>query len=83
MAKEQRVMCAWVNAGSLFGVGLRSVGDFPIETNSCGSSLAAGANCTFTISFDPTASGARSAVLQIMTNAASSPDKIQLMGTGN
>ncbi|WP_183768266.1 choice-of-anchor D domain-containing protein [Tunturiibacter empetritectus] len=60
-----------------------NVGDFPIEANSCGSSLAAGANCTLTISFDPTASGARSATLQIMTNAASSPDNIQLMGTGN
>jgi trimeric autotransporter adhesin len=60
-----------------------NVGDFPIETNTCGSTLASGANCTIGISFDPTASGARSAVLQIMTNAASSPDKIQLMGTGN
>jgi len=60
-----------------------NVGDFPIEANTCGSSLAAGANCTLTISFAPTASGARSAVLQIMSNAASSPDNIQLMGTAN
>lgn len=60
-----------------------NVGDFPIEASTCGSSLAAGANCTLTISFAPTASGARSAILQIMTNAASSPDNIQLMGTGN
>jgi hypothetical protein len=60
-----------------------NVGDFPIESSTCGSSLAAGANCTLTISFAPTASGTRSATLQIMTNAASSPDNIQLMGTGN
>ncbi|WP_353072832.1 choice-of-anchor D domain-containing protein [Tunturiibacter gelidiferens] len=60
-----------------------NVGDFPIEGNTCGSSLAGGANCTLTISFDPTASGTRSAILQIMTNAASSPDNIQLMGTAN
>ncbi len=60
-----------------------NVGDFPIETNTCGSTLASGANCTIGISFDPTASGAQSAILQIMTNAASSPDNIQLMGTAN
>jgi trimeric autotransporter adhesin len=60
-----------------------NVGDFPIEANTCGSSLAGGANCTLTISFDPMASGTRSAILQIMTNAASSPDNIQLMGTAN
>jgi hypothetical protein len=60
-----------------------NVGDFPIETNTCGSTLASGANCTIGISFDPTATGARSAILQIMSNAASSPNNIQLMGTAN
>jgi trimeric autotransporter adhesin len=60
-----------------------NVADFPIQGNTCGSSVAAGANCTISISFDPSASGSRSAILQITSNAASSPDTVQLSGTGN
>jgi trimeric autotransporter adhesin len=60
-----------------------NIGDFPIESNTRGSTLASGANCTIGISFDPTASGMRTAVLQIISNAASSPDVIQLSGTAN
>lgn len=60
-----------------------NVADFSIQGNTCGSSVAAGANCTISISFDPSASGSRSAILQITSNAASSPDTVQLSGTGN
>jgi hypothetical protein len=54
-----------------------------IAVNTCGSTLAVGADCTLAISFSPTASGARTAVLQIVSNSPSSPDVIQLAGTGN
>lgn len=60
-----------------------NIGDFPIESNTCGSTLTSGANCAIGISFDPTASGTRTAVLQIISNAASSPDIIPLSGTAN
>ncbi len=58
-------------------------GDFLIESNTCGNAVAAGANCSIGVSFSPTASGSRSASLQIVSNAASSPDIVQLSGTGN
>jgi hypothetical protein len=58
-------------------------GDFSIQSNTCGTALAAGANCSFGISFSPTASGQRTASLQIGSNAVSSPDTVQLTGTGN
>jgi hypothetical protein len=58
-------------------------GDFLIAANTCGSTLAVGADCTLAISFSPTASGARTAALQIVSNSPSSPDVIQLAGTGN
>lgn len=58
-------------------------GDFSLQGNTCGSSVAAGATCTISVSFAPTASGARTAALEILTNAASSPDTVQLSGTGN
>lgn len=57
--------------------------DFPIETNNCQSQLAPGASCSVSTSFSPTASGPRDANLVISSNAASSPDIVQLSGTGN
>jgi hypothetical protein len=56
-------------------------GDFQ-QTNSCGSSLAAGSNCSITVSFTPSASGARSATVSISDNAAGSPQSAGLSGTG-
>jgi hypothetical protein len=58
-------------------------GDVPIESNTCGNTVAAGASCTIAISFSPTATGARAAALQILSNVESSPTVLQLSGTGN
>jgi Abnormal spindle-like microcephaly-assoc'd, ASPM-SPD-2-Hydin len=56
--------------------------DFPISSNSCGSSLAAGAHCVVQIKFKPTATGARSATLNISDNGGGSPQKVPLTGSG-
>jgi trimeric autotransporter adhesin len=58
-------------------------GDVPIESNTCGNTVAAGASCTIAISFSPTATGACAAALQILSNVESSPTVLQLSGTGN
>lgn len=52
------------------------------ETSTCGSSLAAGASCTITVTFTPAASGAIKGVLSIADNAPGSPQKVNLSGTG-
>jgi hypothetical protein len=52
------------------------------ETNTCGTSVAAGANCTMTVTFTPTATGGRSASLSITDNAPGSPQAVSLSGTG-
>jgi hypothetical protein len=57
--------------------------DFSIVTNTCGNSVAAGSNCALSVSFTPGAIGARTAALQILSNATTSPDSVQLSGTGN
>ena len=62
-------------------VGGTSPGDF-IETSTCGSSLAASANCTITVTFKPTAGGARVAAVTLTDSAADSPQSIALNGTG-
>jgi hypothetical protein len=56
-------------------------GDFA-QTNNCGTSVPAGASCTFSITFTPTASGNRSATLNITDNAGGSPQHVSLTGTG-
>ncbi len=58
-------------------------GDFgPGPTNTCGSSVAALANCTISVTFSPTATGPRTGALTIADNAADSPQSISLSGTG-
>jgi hypothetical protein len=56
-------------------------GDFA-QTNNCGVTLSAGASCTFSVVFTPTASGNRSATLNITDNAGGSPQHASLAGTG-
>lgn len=56
-------------------------GDFA-ETNTCGSSVAAGANCTISVTFTPTAAGTPTGTLTITDNAGSSPQTVTLSGGG-
>ena len=56
--------------------------DFAISSNSCGSSLAAGAKCTINVTFKPAALGSRSAALLVADNACMSPQTIALSGKG-
>jgi Domain of unknown function (DUF4082)/Bacterial Ig-like domain/Bacterial Ig domain/Abnormal spindle-like microcephaly-assoc'd, ASPM-SPD-2-Hydin len=52
------------------------------QTHTCGATLAAGANCTISVTFTPSATGARSASLSIADNATGSPQTVALTGTG-
>jgi hypothetical protein len=52
------------------------------ETNNCGTSLAAGASCTVSVKFAPTASGSASGTLSVNSSAPGSPLTVALSGTG-
>ena len=52
------------------------------QTNTCGSSLAAAATCTISVSFAPQANGLRTAAIQIADNAFNTPQILTLTGTG-
>jgi subtilase family serine protease len=56
-------------------------GSFTAASN-CGASLAAGASCTISVTFKPAKSGALTAILSVADNAAGSPHKVTLDGTG-
>ena len=56
-------------------------GDFA-ETNACGTSLAAGNNCTINVTFKPTTGSARSGTLSVTDNAPGGVQTLPLAGTG-
>jgi hypothetical protein len=63
---------------------MTATGDFAISagSNTCGSSLAAGAACGVQIMFVPTAAGTRAGSLVVTDSAGTSPQSLQLSGTG-
>ena len=56
-------------------------GDFA-QTNDCGTTLAAGANCTVNVTFTPTAAGVRTGTVSFSDNAPQSPQVVSLSGIG-
>jgi subtilase family serine protease len=53
-----------------------------VQLHTCGATLAAGASCTFYVSFKPTVAGSLSGTLTITDNATGSPQKVTLTGKG-
>lgn len=56
-------------------------GDFS-QTNNCGSSVSAGAACTISVTFKPTAAGSATGALTIADTAPGSPQSVAISGTG-
>jgi hypothetical protein len=52
------------------------------QTNNCGSSLPAGASCNISVTFTPSAAGARMAALNVSYKGVGSPQTVALSGTG-
>ena len=68
-------------SGPLSITSIATAGDFA-QTNNCGSKVNPGASCTLNVTFKPTATGTRSGALTITDDAAGSPHKLLLAGTG-
>jgi hypothetical protein len=52
------------------------------ETDTCDGSVAAQSTCTISVTFKPTAKGARTATLNVNDSANNSPQQVSLTGTG-
>jgi hypothetical protein len=52
------------------------------QTNTCGTTVKAGKNCTISVTFSPTVAGAATGLVTITDNAANSPQTITLSGNG-
>jgi hypothetical protein len=67
------------------GDGFKIAGTNPLsflETNNCGTGVAAGASCAISVTFQPTVAGNLKATLSISDNALQQPQTIALTGTG-
>lgn len=57
-------------------------GDFAIVSNTCGATITAGNNCTFGVTFTPTAAGTRTGAITFTDDAPDTPQAIPLSGVG-
>jgi hypothetical protein len=57
-------------------------GPFAVASNTCGTSVLAGKNCTVGVTFSPTAAGSATGTLTFTDNAIGSPQTVSLSGTG-
>lgn len=67
-----------INSTGLTGI---NAADFS-QTNNCGSSLAAGANCGLIVTFRPNQIGVRSASIKIVDSTLGSPHSVSVSGVG-
>jgi len=56
-------------------------GDYS-ETNTCGTSVAAGGTCAISVTFTPTTTGTRTGTLTVTDGASNSPQTVPLTGNG-
>lgn len=67
-------------AAVIFSISI--AGDYT-QTNTCGTSVAAGKNCQVSVTFTPSAGGTRTGTVTIFNNAGTSPRAIGLTGSGD
>src|SRR5216683_2256933 len=77
---SQQITLANTGSATLNITSIVPSGDFAATT--CGSSLAGGTSCTISVTFTPTAAGARTGTITITDSVASSPQKVTLTGNG-
>ncbi len=71
------------NPGTSAATGVSVSASAPFaETNTCGSSIAAGGSCTVSVTYAPTAAGASTGTVSVASSAPGSPLTVALTGTG-
>jgi hypothetical protein len=71
-----------ISSVNIQNTGFVNIPDYA-QTNTCGSSIAPNASCTFTVTFTPSAKGSRPGLLLVFdSDPATTPLTIQMSGTG-
>lgn len=86
-SSQQNVTVTNVSSGTVTFTGIvlagTAAGDYLISANTCGATIAAGANCSLGVEFKPTTTRKRAAKLNVKNNGGGSPASTSLTGTGN
>jgi len=67
---------------TLTKINVAASGDFGISTNNCAATLGANSQCTFTVTFTPSQTGSVKGAVTVTDSAISSPQVVNLSGTG-
>ena len=79
----QDVVLTYTGTGSLEIGTLSLSGEFTFASNTCDSAtLIPSGQCSFSVTFTPTSTGAKTGAVSIPSNAVSTPDSLALTGTG-
>ena len=81
-SSAQTIMLSNGGTASLNITSISASGDFG-QTDTCGNSLAAGANCTINVTFTPTSGGNRTGAITITDDGGGSPQSVALAGVGS
>ena len=68
-------------AVAVASIGSSNPGEFGVASSNCGT-VAAGAGCSFALTFAPAAEGARTATITVVSNGVDSPQTMLATGTG-
>jgi hypothetical protein len=80
-AKVATLTNTGTTAMAITSIGLAGANPFVFaQTNTCGTSLAAGASCTISVKFTPNGVGAKSAALNVVATVGT--QSVSLSGTG-
>jgi len=78
----QTVTVSNTSSGAIGSPAFSVPAQFSVTQNACTGSLAAGANCTIGVVFQPTAAGAASGTLTVSSASVATPATVLLSGTG-
>jgi hypothetical protein len=78
---SQPIILKNTGAGVVTSLTIAASGDFA-QTHNCKTPIGSGDSCTINVTFTPTATGNRTGALTLTDNAANSPQKVTLTGTG-
>ena len=77
----RKITLANTGTASLTITSITTSGPFA-QTNTCGTSVKAGKNCSISVTFSPTANGKATGSVTITDNASNSPQSVSLTGSG-
>jgi hypothetical protein len=82
VSPAQTVVLRNMGSSALSIASITATGDFA-ETDNCGNNVSAASSCSLSITFAPTAGGARTGSIVVQDDAPGSPHVITLSGVGN